>query len=61
MGRWEVGVGKYTPEEMRMKRVVAVIAIGLFAAACGHSDLQKPATQDDFGVQMAKKIGRAHV
>jgi Tfp pilus assembly protein PilF len=39
---------------MRMKRVVAVIAIGLFAAACGHSDLQKPATQDDFGVQMAK-------
>jgi len=37
-----------------MKRVVAVIAIGLFAAACGHSDLQKPATQDDFGVQMAK-------
>jgi len=37
-----------------MKRVVAVIAMGLFAAACGHSDLQKPATQDDFGVQMAK-------
>lgn len=37
-----------------MKRVVAVIAMGLFAAACGHTDLQKPATQDDFGVQMAK-------
>ena len=37
-----------------MKRVAAVIAIGLFAAACGHQDLQKPATQDDFGVQMAK-------
>ena len=37
-----------------MKRVVAVIAMGLFAAACGHSDLRKPATQDDFGVQMAK-------
>ena len=37
-----------------MKRVVAVIAMGLFAAACGHSDLRKPAMQDDFGVQMAK-------
>ena len=37
-----------------MKRVVVVLALGLFAAACGHSDLQKPATQDDFGVQMAK-------
>jgi len=37
-----------------MKRVVAVIAVGLIAAACGHTDLQRPATQDDFGVQMAK-------
>ena len=38
-----------------MKRVVAVIAVGLFAAACAsHTDLQRPATQDDFGVQMAK-------
>ena len=38
-----------------MKRLVAVIAIGLFAAACAsHQDLQRPATQDDFGVQMAK-------
>jgi tetratricopeptide (TPR) repeat protein len=40
---------------MRMKRLVAVIAIGLFAAACAsHQDLQRPAAQDDFGVQMAK-------
>jgi tetratricopeptide (TPR) repeat protein len=40
---------------MRMKRVVAVIAIGLFAAACAsRTDLRRPATQDDFGVQMAK-------
>jgi hypothetical protein len=40
---------------MRMKRVVAVIAMGLFAAACAsHQDLQRPATQDDYGVQMAK-------
>ena len=37
-----------------MKRVVAVIAVGLFAAACAHENLQKPAAQDDFGVQMAK-------
>jgi len=37
-----------------MKRVVAIIAMGLFAAACGHTDLQRPAAQDDFGVQMAK-------
>lgn len=38
-----------------MKRLVAVIAIGLFAAACAsHQDLQRPAAQDDFGVQMAK-------
>ena len=38
-----------------MKRVLAVIAIALFAAACAsHQDLQRPATQDDFGVQMAK-------
>ena len=37
-----------------MKRVLAAIAVGLIAAACGSSDLQKPATQDDFGVQMAR-------
>ncbi len=37
-----------------MKRVVAVIAVGLLAAACAHENLQKPAAQDDFGVQMAK-------
>jgi len=38
-----------------MKRVVAVMAMGLFAAACAsHQDLQRPATQDDYGVQMAK-------
>ena len=37
-----------------MKRVVAVIAVGLFAAACAHQNLEKPAAQDDFGVQMAK-------
>jgi len=38
-----------------MKRVVvAVIAVGLLAAACAHENLQKPAGQDDFGVQMAK-------
>ncbi|HEV2721415.1 MAG TPA: tetratricopeptide repeat protein, partial [Thermoanaerobaculia bacterium] len=37
-----------------MKRVVAVLAFGLFAAACAHENLQKPAAQDDFGVQMAK-------
>jgi len=38
-----------------MKRVVvAVIAVGLFATACAHENLQKPAGQDDFGVQMAK-------
>src|ERR1041385_5997256 len=55
VGRWEVGVGSIRPEEMRMKRVVAVIAVGLFAAACAsHTDPQRPATQDDFGVQMAK-------
>src|ERR1044071_2716889 len=38
----------------RMKRVVAIIAVGLFASACAHENLQKPAAQDDFGVQMAK-------
>ncbi|HKS23632.1 MAG TPA: tetratricopeptide repeat protein [Thermoanaerobaculia bacterium] len=38
-----------------MKRVVvAVIAVGLLATACAHENLQKPAGQDDFGVQMAK-------
>jgi len=37
-----------------MKRMLSVIALGLLAAACGSTDLQKPATQDDFGVQMAK-------
>ncbi len=37
-----------------MKRVVAIIAVGLFASACAHENLQKPAAQDDFGVQMAK-------
>jgi tetratricopeptide (TPR) repeat protein len=36
-----------------MKRV-AVIAVALFAAACAHQNLEKPAAQDDFGVQMAK-------
>lgn len=36
-----------------MKRVVAVIAVALFAA-CAHQNLEKPAAQDDFGVQMAK-------
>jgi hypothetical protein len=40
---------------MRMKRVVvSVIAVLLFGAACAHQDAQRPATQDDFGVQMAK-------
>src|ERR1043165_9464336 len=48
------GRRKYTPGGGWMKRVVAVIAVGLIAAACGHTDLQRPATQDDFGVQMAK-------
>jgi len=37
-----------------MKRVVAVIAVSLLASACAHENLQKPAAQDDFGVQMAK-------
>lgn len=38
-----------------IRRVVPVIAVALFAAACAsHQDLQRPATQDDFGVQMAK-------
>src|ERR1043165_5730661 len=55
VGRWEVGVAQYTPRGGRMKRVVvAVIAVGLFATACAHENLQKPAGQDDFGVQMAK-------
>jgi len=40
---------------MRMKRVVVtVIAMALLAAGCAHQDLQRPAAQDDFGVQMAK-------
>lgn len=37
-----------------MRRVVAVLGLALFAAACGSGNLQKPAAQDDFGVQMAK-------
>ncbi|HEY6136910.1 MAG TPA: tetratricopeptide repeat protein [Thermoanaerobaculia bacterium] len=37
-----------------MKRVVAVIALSLLASACAHENLQKPAAQDDFGVQMAR-------
>ena len=38
-----------------MKRVVLpIIAVVLLATACSHQDVAKPATQDDFGVQMAK-------
>ena len=37
-----------------MKRVAAIIAVGLIAACASRQDLQRPATQDDFGVQMAK-------
>jgi hypothetical protein len=34
--------------------LAAIMAVALTACSHGHADLRKPATQDDFGVQMAK-------
>ena len=40
----------------QVHRALTVAIAALFLAACSHdSNLQKPATQDNFGVQMAKQ------
>jgi Tfp pilus assembly protein PilF len=37
------------------RKMIAMVALILFASACSHhTDLSKPATQDNFGVQMAR-------